>query len=153
MLSETGFDIYDGTCLTCDTVYLEKLLLEERTKPHMGIMGNRAIWEAESDGLELLNITIGDLVDQQAAALSDKEALVYHYPERGLDVRLTFRELRDEVNRVARGLLALGIVKGEHVAIWAPNVPEWIFLQLALGVRDDPFLSICFENCISRISD
>ena len=99
----------------------------------MGITGDRAIWEAESEGFELLHITIGDLVDQQAAVLPDKEALVYHYPERGLDVRLTYRALRDEVNRVARGLLALGIEKGEHVAIWAPNVPEWIFLQLALA--------------------
>jgi len=58
-----------------------------------------------------LNITIGDLVDQQAAALSDKEALVYHYPERGLDVRLTFRELRDEVNRVARWSACFGHCK------------------------------------------
>ncbi len=99
----------------------------------MGITADRAIWEAESEGFELLNITIGDLVDQQAAVLPDKEALVYHYPERGLDVCLTYRALRDEVNRVARGLLALGIEKGEHVAIWAPNVPEWIFLQLALA--------------------
>ena len=99
----------------------------------MGITGDRAIWEAESDGYELLNITIGDLVDQQAADRSGEEALVYRYPERGLDLRLTYRELREEVNRVARGLLALGIEKGEHVAIWAPNVPEWIFLQLALA--------------------
>ncbi len=99
----------------------------------MGITGDKAIWEAESDGYELLNITIGDLLDQQATNLADKEALVYHYPERGLDLRLTYRNLRDEANRVARGLLALGIEKGEHVAVWAPNVPEWIFLQLALA--------------------
>ncbi len=99
----------------------------------MGTMGDLAIWHAESEGYKLLNITIGDLLDTQATVLSDKEALVYRYPERGLDMRLTYWELRDEVNRVARGLLALGIETGEHVAVWAPNVPEWIFLQLALA--------------------
>lgn len=99
----------------------------------MGITTDWAIWEAESEGLELLHITIGDLLDQQAAAFPDKEALVYHYPEQGLELRLTYRALCDEVNRVARGLLALGIEQGEHVAVWAPNVPEWVFLELALA--------------------
>ena len=99
----------------------------------MGITTDRAIWNAESYGLELLHITIGDLLDQQAATFPDKEALVYHYPERGLELRLTYRALHAEVNRVARGLLALGIGQGEHVAIWAPNVPEWVFLELALA--------------------
>ncbi len=99
----------------------------------MSIIGDRAIWKAQSEGYELLHITIGDLLDRQASAFSDKEALVYHYPESGLEMRLTYRQLRDEANRVARGLLALGIEKGEHVAVWAPNIPEWIFLQLALA--------------------
>ena len=48
----------------------------------MAIIAGKAIWQAESDNLELLHITIGDLVDQQAAFLPHKEALVYHYPER-----------------------------------------------------------------------
>ena len=99
----------------------------------MGITTDRAMWKAESYGIELLHITIGDLLDHQAASFPDKEALVYSYPERGLDLRLTYRALRDEVDRVARGLLALGIEKGEHIAVWAPNVPEWIFLELALA--------------------
>src|SRR5581483_4504801 len=99
----------------------------------MGITTDRAVWKAESEHIELLHVTIGDLLDQQAAAFPDKEALVYHYPERGLDLRLTYQQLHDEINRVARGLLALGIEQGEHVAVWAPNVPEWIFLELALA--------------------
>src|SRR6185503_19061343 len=37
------------------------------------------------------------------------------------------------VNRIAKGLIALGIEKGEHVGVWATNVPEWIFLELALA--------------------
>jgi len=114
------------------TTQNENAVFRQEEEIPMGITADRAFWQAESANIELLHTTIGDLVDQQAAVFPDKEALVYHYPERGLDLRLTYRELRDEVNRVARGLLALGIEKGEHVAVWAPNVPEWIFLELAL---------------------
>ena len=99
----------------------------------MAVKGDRAIWEAESEGLDLLNYTIGDLLDQQVQQRPHKEALVYHYPEIGLNMRLTFEQYRDEVDRIARGMLALGIKKGDHVAVWAPNVPEWILLQLALA--------------------
>jgi fatty-acyl-CoA synthase len=99
----------------------------------MAVKGDRTIWEAESEGLELLNITIGDLLDRQVQIRPDKEALVYSYPERGLNLRLSFRQYQAVVDQLAKGLLALGIEKGEHVAVWAPNVPEWIFLQLALA--------------------
>jgi fatty-acyl-CoA synthase len=99
----------------------------------MAVKGDRAIWEAESEGVTLVNTTFGELLEQQAQRNPDKEALVYHYPELGLNLRLTFRQLRDEVDRLSKGLMALGIAKGNHVAVWAPNVPEWIFLQLALA--------------------
>src|SRR5713101_963015 len=99
----------------------------------MGVQGNRAIWEAESRGIQLINLTIGELFDRQCEANADKEALVYNYPEIGLDLRLTYRQYRDEVNRLAKGLLALGIEKGEHVAVWATNVPEWVMLEIALA--------------------
>ena len=99
----------------------------------MGIKGDRAIWEAESRGIELLDLTIGELFDRQCRANADKEALVYNYPEIGLDLRLTYRQYNEEVNRLAKGLLALGIEKGEHVAVWATNVPEWVMIEIALA--------------------
>jgi fatty-acyl-CoA synthase len=99
----------------------------------MGIKGDRAVWEAESRGIELIDVTIGELFDRQCHANADKEALVYNYPEIGLDLRLTYRQYREEVNRLAKGLLALGIEKGEHVAVWATNVPEWVMLEIALA--------------------
>ena len=99
----------------------------------MGLKGDLAYWEAEDFGIELLDLTLGDLFDQRVAEIPDKEALVYHYPEIGLDLRLTYRQYQDEVNRLAKGLIALGIEKGDHVAAWAPNIPEWIFLELALA--------------------
>ena len=99
----------------------------------MGFKDDRAIWEAESRGIELIDVTIGDLFDRQCQASADKEALVYNYPEFGLDLRLTYRQYKEEVTRLAKGLLALGIEKGEHVAVWATNVPEWVLLEIALA--------------------
>ena len=99
----------------------------------MAIKGDLAYWEAESFGTDLIELTVGDLLDQRAAEVPDKEALVYHYPEFGLTLRLSYREYLDRVNQVAKGLIALGIEPGENVAVWATNVPEWIFLQLALA--------------------
>jgi fatty-acyl-CoA synthase len=45
--------------------------------------------------------------------------------------RWTYAELDRDVAAAARGLLALGIEKGERVGIWAPNCPEWIIIQYA----------------------
>jgi fatty-acyl-CoA synthase len=99
----------------------------------MGIKNDRAIWEAESRGIELIDLTIGELFDRQCQANAEKEALIYNYPEIGLDLRLTYREFHDEVTRLAKGLLALGIEKGDHIAVWATNVPEWVLLEIALA--------------------
>jgi fatty-acyl-CoA synthase len=99
----------------------------------MGVTDNRAVWAAESYGIELFNLTFGDLLDRRAESVPDKEALVYSYPELGLELRLTYREYRDRVNQLAKGLLALGVEKGENVAVWAPNLPEWVLLELALA--------------------
>ncbi len=91
-------------------------------------------WQAETDGEPLLEITIGDLLDLRAQEHPAKEALVYScYPEFGgaLDIRWTYAEYRERVNAVARGLMALGLNKGDHIAIWAANLPEWPLIQLA----------------------
>jgi fatty-acyl-CoA synthase len=76
---------------------------------------------------EPVTITIGDLMDQTTAKFPDKEAVVY--PELG--IRYTFSEFQALCNQVAKGLMALGIQPGEHIAIWATNVPEWVTTQFA----------------------
>jgi fatty-acyl-CoA synthase len=99
----------------------------------MGIRSTKAIWDADTAGIELLDITIGDLLDHQARAFPDREAIVYRYPEIGLNLRLTYRQYQAEADRLAKGLLGLGIDWGEHVAVWATNVPEWPLLEMALA--------------------
>jgi fatty-acyl-CoA synthase len=90
-------------------------------------------WQAESEGIALLEMTIGDLLDRRADELPAQEAIVYScYPEFGdmLTIRWTYREYRERANAVAKGLLALGLQKGDHIAIWAANLPEWPLLML-----------------------
>ncbi len=75
----------------------------------------------------LYDLTISQMLDKQVAEHGDNEAVVY--PEKNL--RWTYREFRDHCDIIARGLMALGIQKGEHVAIWATNYPEWLMSQFA----------------------
>jgi fatty-acyl-CoA synthase len=75
----------------------------------------------------LWEITLGDLLDQQAARYPDQDCLVFN----DRLFRATYSEFRDKVNETARGLLALGIKPGDHVAIWATNVPEWMLTMWA----------------------
>jgi len=71
--------------------------------------------------------TVGALLDDMAQRFPDNEALVYH--ERGL--RYTYAEFNEVCRQVAKGLLKLGVKKGDNVSIWAYNVPEWVILQFA----------------------
>jgi len=77
--------------------------------------------------MQQLEWTVGGLLDQIAETYPDNEALIYH--ERGL--RYSYREFNQVCRQVAKGLMRLGIGKGENVAIWAYNVPEWVILQFA----------------------
>ena len=75
----------------------------------------------------MLNLTIGQMLDQVAERYPNREAVAY------IDrlYRRTWREFRDECDIAARGLLSIGIGKGDHVAIWATNVPEWLITLFA----------------------
>jgi fatty-acyl-CoA synthase len=101
----------------------------------MGITNDGlSYWQAESEGRVLLETTIGDILDKHADEIPEQEAVVYScYPEFGgaLDIRWSYAEFRERVNTVARGLIALGLQKGEHIAVWAANLPEWVLLEFA----------------------
>lgn len=69
--------------------------------------------------------TIGNIVDMLADKMGDNSALEYN----SLDINFNFRELREICDKVAKGLMALGIKRGEKIAIWANNLPEWVYTQ------------------------
>jgi fatty-acyl-CoA synthase len=77
--------------------------------------------------IPLLGMTIGDLFDQTAETYPDHMALI----SRAQQVRLNYRELQQQVNQCARGLMHLGLQKGERIGIWAPNRAEWCITQFA----------------------
>ena len=101
----------------------------------MGMMNNGlAYWQAETEGIDLLDLTMGDLLDQRAEEIPSQEAIVYScYPEFGdtLNIRWTYKDYRKRANAVAKGLLALGLQKGDHIAILAANLPDWPLLMMA----------------------
>ncbi|MDY3002902.1 MAG: AMP-binding protein, partial [Christensenella hongkongensis] len=75
----------------------------------------------------LMEITIGDLLEKQAAQYPDHDAVISPY----LDVRYTYKEFNELTDRVARGFMGMGIQKGDKVSIWASNYPQWIITQFA----------------------
>ncbi len=75
----------------------------------------------------LRELTLGRILDRAVERFPDHEVIVY--PDRGY--RLTYRRFSDMVDETARGLMALGIEKGEKIAVWAANIPDWVILQFA----------------------
>jgi fatty-acyl-CoA synthase len=67
--------------------------------------------------------TLPELLDRVAVRFGDREALVAG------SRRWSYRDLRDQGRRAARGLLALGVEPGEAVGLWLPNRPEWLAVQ------------------------
>ncbi|WP_439846025.1 AMP-binding protein [Bacillus spizizenii] len=76
---------------------------------------------------ELIHSTIGRLLEQIAETYPDQEAVVY--PDR--KIRYTYAQFDSLCRQTAKGLMRMGIGKGDHVAIWASNIPEWLAVQFA----------------------
>ena len=87
-----------------------------------GLYDNKAgtgkyIWEKET----LIDCTFPQVLDRVVKEFPDQIAFKYTT----LDYTRTYSEFRDEVDVVARALMSVGVKKGDHVAMWATNVPEW----------------------------
>ncbi|NNF53490.1 MAG: AMP-binding protein [Acidimicrobiales bacterium] len=75
----------------------------------------------------LLTETIGQNLARTVEEYGDREALVVLHQ----GIRWTYRELWEQIDLVASGLLARGFQTGDRIGIWAPNVSEWILVQYA----------------------
>jgi fatty-acyl-CoA synthase len=75
----------------------------------------------------LLADTIGGALNAAAERWGDRDALVACHQQ----LRYSYRELRDEANRAARALIALGVRRGDRVGIWSGNRAEWMIAQYA----------------------
>ncbi|XP_011363361.2 acyl-CoA synthetase family member 2, mitochondrial [Pteropus vampyrus] len=77
--------------------------------------------------LPLINKTVGSCLDATAQKFPDREALVIVHE----NIRLTFAQLKEEVDKAASGLLSIGLRKGDRLAMWGPNSYAWVLIQLA----------------------
>lgn len=96
----------------------------------MSNLENQACWV---DGL-----TIGAVLRKTAQKYPAHDALVF--PQ--LSVRLSYKALDAAVDACAKALLAMGVGKGDHVAAWATNVPEWPVIQLGAARMGAVFVTI-----------
>ncbi len=75
----------------------------------------------------LIGKTIGEMFKEIAHKYPDNDAVISIHQNR----RYTYRQLEQEVDRTAKGFIALGLKKGDRLAIWATNIAEWIITQFA----------------------
>jgi len=74
----------------------------------------------------LLNLTIGELLHRTANRYPDRLAVASRHQSR----RMTWAELSDAADRVARGLWSLGVRRGDRVGLWSTNCIEWVMLHM-----------------------
>ncbi len=90
----------------------------------------RQIFISQSKGptdAPLLHKTIGQALDDAADRFGSSDALVVRHQ----NIKWTYSEYRNEIDRLAAGFLRLGIQKGDRVGIWAPNCFEWCLTQFS----------------------
>ncbi|MBN1566843.1 MAG: AMP-binding protein [Acidobacteria bacterium] len=88
--------------------------------------------------MEFFDCTVGELLEETARTHPDREAIIYS----DRDLKYSYRELNARVDRLARGMLALGIGKGDHVGIWATNVPDWLTVFYATARIGAVFVTV-----------
>lgn len=79
--------------------------------------------------MQLIQSTIGTLLEENAGRFPDRDAAIFHADR----IRFSWSELDVLSEKIAASLLAIGVSGGSHVAIWANNIPEWLFVQYAVA--------------------
>ena len=74
--------------------------------------------------MQTIEKTLGQIINGLARDIPDRTAVEYTTR----NYRRTWRELDEDTDKVAKGLIALGVKKGDKVAIWATNIPEWLLI-------------------------
>ncbi|WP_317195176.1 AMP-binding protein [Carboxylicivirga sediminis] len=90
-------------------------------------MNNLLSYDNGTSDVPLLGITISEQLKQTVDKYPDSEALVVPYQ----NYRASYREFWQQVEEVAKGILAYGVNKGDRVGIWSPNRFEWVLVQFA----------------------
>src|SRR5487761_2253844 len=82
---------------------------------------------------EVRETTVGAILREAAQAVPDLTALVGGHPDPALRRSWSYGELLGDAERCARALLER-FEPGERVAVWAPNIPEWVVLEFGAAL-------------------
>ncbi|MGQ1909505.1 AMP-binding protein [Marinifilum sp. RC60d5] len=88
---------------------------------------NKLSYEHGSSEIPLLGETITERLRKTVEQFPDKDALIVPFQ----DYRVTYQEFWNQIEDVAKGLLAFGVKKGDRIGIWSPNRHEWVIVQFA----------------------
>lgn len=94
-----------------------------------------------------VKMTLVDMIERNALAAPEKDAIIYY------DERITYSGLNQRVNRLAGGLMSLGVKKGDRVAMMMPRVPELVIGFLAAAKAGALAAPVNFELNAGRISE
>jgi fatty-acyl-CoA synthase len=72
--------------------------------------------------------TLGQVLEEVSRRYPENAALIFK------DQRISYGELLEKARALAKGLIALGVGRGDKVAIWAGNCPEWVYTQMATAL-------------------
>ena len=92
-----------------------------------------AWWRPDGEGLPIVDWTLGDLLDRQAAERCEAPAILVDEGHGARRSTWSYAALRDDADLVARGLMARGVQRGDRVAVMAQNCAEWVQLEYALA--------------------
>jgi fatty-acyl-CoA synthase len=113
-------DLQDADIVFPNFIHYMSRYLKDGAKGHL--IHNRTntgyyVWEKDN----LIDLTFPQVLDRIAEEFPDQYAFRYTT----CDYTRTYKEFKNEVDTFARALIALGVRRGDHVAVWATNVPEW----------------------------
>jgi len=86
----------------------------------------------------MFELTLGAMLRQKTKENPNQEFVVY--PDR--DLRFTYSQFDRRVDYLAKGLLAIGIKRGDHVGMWATNVPDWLTFLFATARIGAVFVTV-----------
>lgn len=83
--------------------------------------------------MESITLTLGDMLEKQVKQFPDKDFIIFA----DRDLRFTYAQFDERCNNLAKGLMSIGLKKGDNLGIWATNVPDWLtflFATAKIGV-------------------
>lgn len=100
--------------------YINRFMKKNTVRGHLfdnNTKTGKYVWKKDT----LIDLTFPQVLDRMVTEFPDQYAFRYTT----MDYTRTYSEFRDDVDTFARALIALGVGQGDHVAIWATNIPQW----------------------------